>query len=274
MTVRAPLALVAAFVTASCAASLTKLPAGPGTPADDAVGVLAQALAACQRVNSLSAEVRVGGKAGRQRLRGRLVAGLVAPETAYLEAPAPFGAPVFIFAANGDDATLLLPRDKRVLEHGRSADVFEAITGVPLSPSELRTTLTGCAEGPPVARAQRFGDDWRFIPGSAPGMHDLYLRRERPNAPWRLTAVIRHGPTRTWRVDYGEFVNDLPCAIRLTSSDVPLLDIRLALSQVEVNAQLDPSTLRVQIPAGTAPITIDELREAGPLAERQPSSDE
>jgi hypothetical protein len=273
MTLRAPLALVAAVVSASCAASLTKLPVGPGVPADDAAGALAQALAACQRVNTLSAELTVSGHVGRQRLRGRLVAGLIAPATAYLEAPAPFGSPVFILSANGDDATLLLPRDQRVLEHGRSTDVFEAIAGVPLSPPELRATLTGCAVGGGSARAERAGDDWRIIHDDS-AASDLYLRRERSDAPWQLVAVIRRGSTRTWRVDYRDFVRDLPRGIRLTSSDAPALDVRLGLSQIEVNGPLDPATLRVRIPAGTAPITIDELRKSGPLAERTSSSDE
>lgn len=265
MTVRAPLALAAAVLSASCAASLTKLPAGPGAPADDAAAALAQAVAACQRVSTLSVELSVAGKVGRQRLRGRLIAGLVAPETAYLEAPAPFGSPVFIFFATGDMATLLLPRDQRVLEQGRARDVFEAIAGVPLSPSELRATLTGCAAGDDIGRAERVGDDWRVIRDSS-STHERYLHRDRAGAPWRLVVVVRRGPTRTWRADYGDFAGDLPRRVVLTSSDAPVLDVRLGLTDVEVNGPLDPSTLRVRIPPGATPITIDELREVGPLA--------
>jgi hypothetical protein len=201
------------------------------------------------------------------------VAGLVAPATAYLEAPAPFGSPAFVFSANGDEATLLLPRDQRVLEHARSTDVFEAITGVPLSPAELRATLTGCASTGESTRAERAGDDWRIV-HDASDTSDLSLRRERGAGQWRLVAVVRRGSTRTWRVDYRDFVSDLPRAIRLTSSDAPVLDVRLGLSQIEVNGPLDPQTFRVRIPAGTTPITIDELRKAGPLADRRSSSDE
>lgn len=273
MTLRAALALVAAVMAASCATSLTKLPAGPGVPADDAAGVLAEALAACQRVKTVSAELTVSGHVGRQRLRGRLLAGLVAPATAYLEAPAPFGSPVFIYSADGDEATLLLPRDQRALEHGRSTDVLEAIAGVPLSPPELRATLTGCMTADASARAERVGDDWRIVHDGS-GASDLYLRRERGDAPWRLVAVIRRGPARTWRVDYHDFVSSLPRRIRLTSADAPALDVRLGLSQIEVNGPLDPATFRVRIPAGTTPITIDELRKTGPLAERTSSNDD
>jgi hypothetical protein len=268
MTVRAPLALAAALLSASCAASLTKLPAGPGAPADDAPAALAQAVAACRRVNTLSVELSVAGKVGGQRLRGRLIAGLVAPDTAYLEAPAPFGSPIFIFSATGDTATLLLPRDQRVLEEGRARDVFEAITGVPLSPSELRATLTGCAVSDEVGRAERLGDDWRVIRDSA-GTQERYLHRDGAGAPWRLVVVVRRGPTRTWRADYRDFLSDFPRRVVLTSRDAPVLDVRLVLADVEVNGPLDPSTLRVRVPPGTTAITIDELRQVGPLAERR-----
>ncbi len=51
-------------------------------------------------------------------------------------------------------------------------------------------------------------------------------------------------------------------------------DLRLALSQVEINGTLDPATFRVQVPAGAAPMTLEELRQAGPLAERSSTSNE
>ena len=66
-------------------------------------------------------------------MRGRLLAGLAAPASARLEAVAPFGPPVFIFVARDDEATLLLPRDRRVLEHGRPTAVLDAVAGVPMS---------------------------------------------------------------------------------------------------------------------------------------------
>ena len=54
---------------------------------------------------------------------------------------APFGPPIFIFVATSDDATLLLPRDDRVLEHGRSDAVLDAVAGVPLSAADLRVDV-------------------------------------------------------------------------------------------------------------------------------------
>ena len=43
-------------------------------------------------------------------------------------------------------------------------------------------------------------------------------------------------------------------------------DLRLELSQVDLNVALEPSTFRVKIPAGLEPITLGELRASGPLA--------
>src|SRR5262245_65321208 len=128
MTGRAWIAL-AVIATASCAAPRLKLPSPTGAAASDGADVINQALTACRAVRTLTAQVAVRGRVNGQRVRARLQVGLAQPASAYIEAPAPFGAPIFVFAAQNDDATLLLPRDRRALEHGRPADVLEAIAG-------------------------------------------------------------------------------------------------------------------------------------------------
>jgi hypothetical protein len=261
---RAWIALVAALTTASCASALMKLPSGAGEPALDGAEALTQAVATCRTITPVSAEVAMSGQVGGRRLRGRLVVGLAAPASAYLEAPAPFGAPVFIFAADGDDATLLLPRERRVLEHGRPPAVLEAVAGVPLGPSGLRAAVTGCAERVESTAARRLGELWRVIPGP----EELYLRRESATGPWRLVAVVHHDSNGAeWRAEYRDFLNNLPRTIRLASSVARRFDLRLALSQVEINETLGPDTFRVRVPPGTSPMTLEELRDAGPLAE-------
>ena len=135
-----------------------KLPSGPGAPAPDITDILAQATRTCRGIRTFTAEIAVSGSVGASRTRGRLAAGLAAPASARLEAVAPFGEPLFIFAATGNDATLLLPRDRRVLEHGPPDEVLEAIAGVPLGAADLRATLTGCTTGErwtPTAAAER-----------------------------------------------------------------------------------------------------------------------
>ena len=253
----------AALLASSCGAPLMKLPTGPGVPAADGPVLLAQATAACSKVSTLSAEIAVSGSVNGSRVRGRLLAGLAAPDSLYMEAPAPFGAPVFVLGASHGDATLVLPRDRRLLEHGRPEDVLGAITGVALSPSDLRATLTGCPTGEHAgeAEASAVGTDWRVIEGEPV----LYLRRERADRSWRLVSVVRRG-TNGFRADYSNFTHDLPRHIKLVAVESRRFDLNLDLSQVELNVDLEPSTFRVTIPAGMQPISLEELRAGGPLS--------
>ena len=178
---------------ASCGAPLMKLPAGPGAPAADAADALPQATAACRGIRTLTAEVAASGKVGGQRFRARLSVGVAAPASARLEAVAPFGPPIFILAANDDDATLLLPRDERVLEHGRSAEVLDAVAGVPLGAADLRAVLTGCA--PAAARPEGRAARRRLARRST----ERGRRRALP-APRRRRAAVAAGRRRAPRV--------------------------------------------------------------------------
>ena len=121
-----------------------------------------------------------------------------------LEVVAPFGPPVFIFAATDDDATLLLPRDVRVLEHGRPDDVLDAVAGVPLNAERIcATTLTGCApEELRHRRRAQFGADWRVVDAKAPGA-TFYLHRE-AGGPWQPggAGAARRAGGRRWRPIY------------------------------------------------------------------------
>lgn len=253
---------LAALLATSCGVPLMKLPVGPAVSVSDADTVLAQALASCGRISSISAELAVRGTVAGQRLRGRLLVGIAPGNAMYLEAPAPFGAPLFVLGATADDATLLLPRDRRVLEHGEPSDVMRAIAGVPLDASELRATLTGCAARPPDSSSVRgIGDTWRIVSGEP----TLYLQRTRAGEPWRLVSVVREGD-EGWRTDYSAFDGALPRRVRLLSTGRRGFDLRLDVSQVDTEASLDPQSFRVSIPSGTLPVTLDELRQSGPFA--------
>ena len=136
-----------------------KLPAGAGVPAADAADALAQATAACRGTRTLTAEIAISGSAGGRRVRGRFSAGVAAPASVRLEAVAPFGSPAFIFVATSEDATLLLPRDDRMLEHGRPDAVLDALAGVPLDAADLYATLTGCAPAGSPSQGRGLGTD-------------------------------------------------------------------------------------------------------------------
>jgi hypothetical protein len=273
-------ALLAAFA-ASCGAHLTKLPSGPGVPvsAQDAAAALAQATGGCRAVRTLTAEIAVSGSAGGHRLRGRLSAGVAAPASVRLEAVAPFGPPLFIFVATGDDAGLLLPRDGRVLEHGRADQVLDAVAGVPLGAADLEATLTGCVPSPEsaIVQARQIGDAWQIVTRGPDD--ELYLHRDAAAQPWRLVAVVRRVGDRAWRADYRDHRNGLPLTVRIASAGAAerssggttgaaAFDLQLVLSQVEMNAALGEDAFKIQIPKSATPIGLDELRRSGPLAPR------
>ena len=240
-----------------------KLPARAGTPAPDAADVIAQATAPCRAVNSITLEMSVHGSAGGHRLRGRITAGMARPASARLEAVAPFGQPLFVFVAAGpgdDTASLLLPRDRRVLEHGRPADVLEAVSGVPLDAGGLRALVTGCANAPDANDAVAIGDAWRVAPD---GADNVYFQKQ--GAVWRLVATVRRD---AWRADYSMFENSLPRAVRIISQPAGKFDLQLDLSQIELNVALGPEAFRLPPTAGTQPISLGELRESGPLGQK------
>ena len=252
----------AAIGVAACAPRLTKLPSGTGTPASDFAPALADATAACRRLQSLTAEIAVTGSIGGDRARVRLVAGF-APAAGRIEAAAPFGAPLFIFVASGNEGTLFFPRDDRVVEHGRPAELLEAVAGVPLAAADLLPTMTGCAVPEPLGGAQALGDDWRSAAGS--GGARVYLHRDNATSPWRLVTVFNpgQGAQWSWRADYDDFHDGLPHVIRFVSADRDRFNIQLTLSQVETNATLGPEVFRVDVPRDAERITVADLRRSG-----------
>ena len=252
----------------SCAPSIITLPTGTGAPAVDGAEVVREATKACRALKSLTAEIAASGTVTGRRIRVRLLAGLAPPASVRLEAIAPFGQPLFVFAGREDDATLLLPRDRRILEHGRPDAVLETVAGVPLGGADLRLVLTGCVLTPRTDEARRFGDAWRVLPE---GSGDVYLHRE-PRGPWRVVAAVRNATgAASWRSEYRDFHVDgaaagLPATVRLMSADRKRFDLRLALTQVELNTVLDATTFEIQKPRDVAPITLEELKQSGPLS--------
>jgi outer membrane lipoprotein-sorting protein len=258
------LLLAATIASSACAPALLKLPA-PASPAADARDALAQAVAACSGVRTLSAELAVSGSVGGQSLRGRLLTGLAAPASARIEAVAPFGQPVFIFVARGDDATLLLPRDDRVLRHGRPESVLEALTGLALDAAALRRALTGCPNDADPESGRTAGNDWRVL---ADGPNAVYVRRDARSGPWHVAAIVHTSASQPdWRAEYQNVQNGLPRSVRLVSSDLRRFDLRLSVSQLETNTALGDEVFRVEVPSSAVPVSLEELRASGPLRE-------
>jgi len=262
---RAVAAVALACACASCAPPRVKLPASAGAPASDGAAVLAEATAACRDLRSITAEIGVAGSLQGRKVRGRLIAGFAQPASARIEAAAPFGPPLFIFVASGGDGTLLLPRDDRFVDKAPPAALLDAVAGVPFAPADLMAIVNGCATpARDVIAATEPDPDWRRVRVAQD--RELFLRRAA--GVWQLVAMTAGGREPV-QVEYTDVVAGRPQSIRLigpSSSGAPArYDLRLSLSQIEVNVALEADAFRVQIPRSATPISVDELRRSGPL---------
>lgn len=222
----------------------------------------------------LTAEIAVSGHVGGGRLRGHMLAGVAAPDSLRLEGEAPFGRPIFVLVAHGGRGTLLLPRDGRVLADAHPAELLDALAGVSLSPADLLAIVSGCGTvDAPSAGARAYGDDWVRVDQQGGGAAFLH----RADRTWQvLAALVPQAGGRLLRVDYADFSGGRPHAIRLTTTSSPAsasdagradvaVDLRLELSQVDINTTLGPEAFTVSVPADAVPITLEELRRSGLL---------
>jgi hypothetical protein len=236
------------------------LPSGPGEPLQGAAEIAGRVFSRCAGARTLTAEIGVSGRAGRQKLRARLIAGFAEPGSLRLEAVAPFGPPGFILVADPLEATLLLPRDDRVLTDAAPADILGALAGVSLTPDDLRLALVGCPSTAPAAvGGTRYGEDWVVLDlGEAAR---AYLRAR--GTGLEVAALVRPDLV----VEYPErTVTGSPVVVRLREAGASArFDVTLRLSQVELNVPVPGEAFRVDVPDTAVSITLDELREAGPM---------
>jgi hypothetical protein len=254
-----PLALCIA--AAACAPKRVALPTDTGTLFPDFAAVHKQVASACSGVRTLRTVLSLRGRVGAERLSGNVHAGFVRPASMRLEGVPPFGQPVFILAAQGGTGVLLLPRESRVLRGQPAEAILEALIGVNLAPADLQAILTGCVVPEPMATGGHMhANGWASI--DLQGGATLYLRR---TSRWEVRAARRDG----WQIEYTSGPSLYPTSVRLvaTSSKVPV-DLSAGVSELEANVDLDPAAFPVNVPNDAKPLTLDELRESGPLRAR------
>ena len=254
-------AIAAAFsLLAGCTAAIPRRPAGPGTADPAAVQRFQDATRQCVGLNTLTAEIRLSGRAGGERLRGTLHAGLAAPGALRFEAVAPFGPPVFVLAGQNNRATLLFPRDDRVLPDVALSDVLERLTALALDADAVRLILSGClADGATAAHGRTWTGEWSAV--SLGADITAYVRQQNGRG---VVAAADYGP---WLVDYADHLNGWPRTVRIRSREPDRVDATARLDQVEINTTLDPRAFVVDVPADAEKITLDDLRAIAPLRE-------
>jgi len=253
--------MVSSLGLSACATRRLELPAGTGAPLTNFSEIHQQLARACRQVRTLTAELSLAGRAGSERIRGRVVAGFAAPASMRLEGVAPFGPPAFILVTGGTAAdgrsVLVLPRDARVLRDATADDVLGALTGVALGAAELQAILTGCVQPEPRPVGGRaYGGGWAAI--DLDGGASLFLR-SMANA-WELRAARLRG----WQIEYADWQGQFPRRVTLRTEIPVAVDLTATVSQLETNLTILADAFTVDA-GGAAPLSLEELRSAGPL---------
>ena len=264
--------LVLTIGASACATADTiRLPEGPWAPDPLAAEAFDSASAGCRGVGTLTAEIAVRGTAGGGRVRGRILAGFERGGALRLEAPAPFGAPIFILVSRANRATLWLPRDRRVLRDAPVESVLEAITGLSRSSDDVLALVSGCLSSDiaPAGQGQRGPGGWMAI--DLAGGIRAFLARD--GAGWRIAAGHRGGGAgaASWSVSYAAFSAGFPGSITISQEPAygaPAAALTFQVSQLETNVPIDGRAFDVVVPADAQPLTLEELRQSGPLADR------
>lgn len=249
-------ASVLLVLASGCARARPTLPSGDGTPFPGFESVYAEATGRCRDAQSVGAELRLSGRAGEQRLRGSIAAAFAAPASLRLEGTA-FGRPIFYLVARDATGILLLPRDNRVVRNAPPEAIVEALAGVALTPGELRSAVAGCGLGTGTpTNGRMFTNDWSAVDV---GGTTTYLRRL--DGRWQVAGAVRDPLTLL----YSDFAGGIASAIHVRST---VADIRLGVSDLQINTTLDDKVFELNVPPDAMPLTLEELRRAGPLGDR------
>ena len=263
------LALLTFMLAWSACASRTP-PRPAGVPASDptALVAFANATAACRGFRSLTGELSLSGRASNERIRGRVIAGLEAGGLVRLEGLAPFGPPVFILAGRAEQATLLLPREHRVLRDTRVSAVLERLTGLALGAEDLRLMVSGClADNAVPTDGKQWPGGWQAVSLAPDRVAYLRVRQGVP-----VVVAADYGP---WHLDFSEHAGGYPRVVRVRrlrqgfgaqgrAGDL-ITDVTARIGGLEVNVTIDPLAFTLDVPADADPMTLDELRSVAPL---------
>ena len=239
--------LAVVLLAAACAPARRgiEVPDGAGVPLSDHAAFWERVAAPCRGVRTMEFLLVLGGRSGDTTLRRtRMRAAAERPGSLRIEALAPFGAPLFVFVARDDRATLLLPRAGQVVRDARPAEVLHALAGLALAPGDVHAVeLQGGATA--------------------------YVRGEDG------AQVVAAGRRGDLTVEYAEHVRGLPRRLRIRV-DGPRggADLIGTLSRVSMNVTLHPAAFEVDVPAGYAPVALAGLRGASPLEQVAPAAGE
>jgi hypothetical protein len=250
-----------ALAVACASAPRIVFPAGAGVPEPNGLQLWWDATQGCKGAQTFSAELRLNGKVGTEKLRSvTLHAGMTRKGEIALDAVSPFGSAIFKLAGTAKTATLTLPHDKRVLV-APAADIVEALIGVRLTPDDWLDVLSGCVTSAHPADTTRVGDVLIMQIERSGGR----LRLDRDGAGWRIVA----GERRDLLIEYRQFDGRWPSIAQLSSPPGAAVSVALnmTISQIFVNTDLPTRAFEPPASDGFQPMSLAELRSIGPLGD-------
>ena len=133
--------------------------------------------------------------------------------------------------------------------------------------ARLRVPLLGYRAGRAGRSAGRAAG-WRSI---SPAGSGRFCARD--GAGWRIAAGHRGTGTgaASWSVSYAAFSSGFPGSITISqepADGVPATALTFQVSQLDTNVPIDGRAFDVVVPADAQPLTLEELRQSGPLADR------
>ena len=149
-----------------------------------------------------------------------------------------------------------------MLRNAPPAATLEALAGVAIGPEDLRTIVTGCgfASGEPT-RGRSFD---RWLGGRRRWRHHELAAA----GGWRVAADRRDAGTgrrAIRRLLVGPARHDSSSRIVPGWTGASVTDLTIRLSQVDINEPLDGAVFQVDVPPDATPMTLEQLRQAGPL---------
>lgn len=257
-------AVLVVATSAGCGHRMFVPPAGPGSPVTDVGPAWTAATSLCRSATTYVAALRVSGRAGSSRIWPVSVeAALAGDDSIYLSATFS-GRPIFVLAGRAGRATLWLredPQNPRAVV-ATPGEIVEAILGMSLSPSRLLAVLSGC-----VTRA--FSATSAVSHGSLIAVltEDARVFLERQGGVWQTRAGDADGLV----VEFQRESSRLPQKVWIQTAPGrdPRATLDVTVNSAELNGAVPASFFDVPPGAAAAePMTIDELRAAGPLARR------
>jgi hypothetical protein len=244
----------------ACAPALFVPPTGPGAPAPEAAAAWDDATQACRGVTSYTGSLRVSGHVGGDRLPATIdVLTGATPAAFRLEGQAS-GREIFRLAGTADRATLYLDDGHRFAT-GQSEALTDALIGVKLGPERWLALLTGCVAAPPdFISGGRYGAE---IAVTTPGGRVFLVIA---NGTWQAMDGLFDGLVLTYR----PFTSTLPEAWRLRSEAGrdPSVDLTVEVDHATAGRPIPSSAFAVTLPDDARSMSLDELRQNGPLRKK------